>query len=363
MNLKRHCSQPKKSWIKIIKQMSWDLRNIKALCKVLKNPQKNFESIHIVGTNGKGSTAFYLANILTAHKIKTGLFTSPHLVSVTERFKIDGKNISQKEFNSLYKRIKSLGIEASYFEVLTAMAFVWFAEQGVQVAVLEAGLGGRLDSTKVARGNIVALTNADLDHTELLGNTREKILKEKLGIAKKNAVIITRRKKIIPELKVGNFGKIYVKNAELACAIAKKYLPVFNEDLARKALKNSFWLGRMQIIDDKIILDGAHNPAAARVLSQCLKEMRMPALPCIFASLIDKDTYGVLKILKPHISVCYPVLASDERARSVENIARICEQLKIKTLPVKGSAKSFAKRLNGKVLVTGSLYLIGEFLV
>ncbi|MDR0517684.1 MAG: hypothetical protein LBH25_11630 [Fibromonadaceae bacterium] len=353
----------------------WDLRNIKALSKALGEPQKSFESIHIAGTNGKGSTAFYLANILQAHGISTGLFTSPHLVSVTERFRLNGKAISQNELDNLLLRVdgvaKAANIEPSFFETLTAAAFLWFKEKRVQVAVLEAGLGGRLDSTRIAQGHIAAITSISLDHTEMLGNTHEKILKEKLGILKKGARLILgnlppkllakcpphiKAKKITPPLQVGNYGKIYIKNAELAYAIAKEHLPDFQASAARKALKNSAWPGRMQMVFNhkklKYILDGAHNPAAAKVLAKCLKEKRIPSLPCIFASLNDKDTYNVLKALKPHISICYPVQLECPRARSAEEIHNICNKLKIKTahLPC----------LKSPILITGSLYLVGE---
>lgn len=355
--------------------IKYKLRNIKALCKVLGQPQKNFDSIHIVGTNGKGSTAFYLSNILQAHKLKVGLFTSPHLVSVRERFRINGEMISQRKLNSLLRRIddaaKVAKIQPSYFETLTAAAFLWFKESKVQVAVLEAGLGGRLDCTKIAGGKIAAITSIGLDHTDLLGNTEEEILKEKLGILKKGAILILgnlprnlilecpphiKAKKIKPELKVGNPGKIYIQNAELAYAIASTQLSILNYQLstkkARSALKKSVWPGRMQIISKKFILDGAHNPAAAKALAKCLKEKKIPPLPCVFASLTDKDTIGVLKALKPHISICNPVQI--ENSKSVKEIEEICKKLKIKTAP-------FRKNKN-LVLVTGSLYLVGKIL-
>jgi dihydrofolate synthase/folylpolyglutamate synthase len=352
------------------------LHNIEALCKALGKPQKSFESIHIVGTNGKGSTALYLANILQTHGIKTGLFTSPHLVSVRERIKIDGKMILQTELDSISLHIeqaaRTASIEPSYFEILTATAFLWFKEKKVQVAVLEAGLGGRLDCTKIAGGNIVALTSIGLDHTEILGNTKEKILREKLGIAKKGAIIIIKRKRISPPLAVGNYGKIYVKNAELAWTVAKKFLASgewgvasgFNENLARAALKKSLWHGRMQMLfkngNLKIILDGAHNPAAAKELGKCLKEKNIASIPCIFASLADKDTFNVLKTLKPHISVCYPAQIESPRARSLEEIYEICKKLKIETMPLAGSIKNCVLKSKKPVLITGSLYLGGE---
>jgi dihydrofolate synthase/folylpolyglutamate synthase len=354
------------------------LRNMRILCKALGNPQKSFQSIHIAGTNGKGSTAFYLASILQAHGVATGLFTSPHLVSVRERFRINGKIISQSELNSILLQVentaKTANIEPSYFETLTVAAFLWFRENKVQAAVLEAGLGGRLDSTKIANGNIAAITSIGLDHTELLGNTREKILKEKLGILKPGAILITgnlskellakcpphiKAKKINPKLQVPNYGEIYIKNAELAWAIASKFLDsAFDKTIARAALKNAVWPGRMQILKD-FILDGAHNPEAAKILAKCLKEKNIPPLPCIFASLTDKDTKGVLKALKPHISVCYPIQIENPRARSVGEICRICEELGIEAvanidLMEMGSGK------RNKILVTGSLYLVGK---
>ncbi|MDR2731856.1 MAG: hypothetical protein LBB36_01395 [Fibromonadaceae bacterium] len=368
---------------------SGGLHNIRVLCKALGQPQKSFESIHIAGTNGKGSTALYLANILQAHGIKTGLFTSPHLVSVRERFKINGKMISQSELNSVLlqveKAAKAVNVEPSYFETITAAAFLWFKENNVQVAVLEAGLGGRLDSTKIANGRIAAITSISLDHTELLGNTEEKILKEKLGILGKGTINRTtalilgnlskkllakcpphiKAKKIKPALQVGNYGKIYVKNAELAWTIAREYfnyqLSIINYQLSRKALKNSVWHGRMQMLFKngklKIILDGAHNPQAAKILAKCLKEKNIAPLPCIFASLTDKDTFGVLKALKPHISVCCPVQAESTRARSAEQICKICEELKIKTGHF---SESKIRKAKTPVLITGSLYLVGK---
>jgi len=308
-----------------------------------------------------------LANILQAHGIKTGLFTSPHLVNLRERIKIDGKMISQRELDSILMRIEQAAktLKPSYFEMLTAAAFLWFEEKKVQVAVLEAGLGGRLDCTKIAGGSIVALTSIGLDHTEILGNTKEKILKEKLGIAKKGAIIITKRKRISPPLAVGNHGKIYVRNAELSWAVAKRFLVSnFDENLARAALKKSLWPGRMQMLfkngNLKTILDGAHNPAAAKELAKCLKEKSIAPLPCIFASLTDKDTFKVLKTLKPHISLCYPVRVDNTRTRSEEDICEICKNLKIKTMPLPGSIKNCILKSKSPVLITGSLYLVGK---
>jgi dihydrofolate synthase/folylpolyglutamate synthase len=132
-----------------------------------------------------------------------------------------------------------------------------------------------------------------------------------------------------------------------------------NDELARVALKKSVWPGRMQILRN-VVLDGAHNPDAAKVLVKCLKEKKFTPLPCIFASLADKDTFGVLKILKPYISVCYPVRIEEPRARSVEEICGICEKLKIKAMPLHGSIGNYVRKSKSLVLITGSLYLVGK---
>jgi dihydrofolate synthase/folylpolyglutamate synthase len=322
---------------------------------------------------------------LQAHGISTGLFTSPHLVSVRERFKLNEKIISQSELDSFLLQVwdaaKIAKIEPSYFETLTAVAFLWFKKKRVKAAVLEVGLGGRLDSTKIANGCIAAITSIGLDHTELLGCTKEKILEEKLGILKKGATLVLgnlpkeliskcplhiKAKKINPPLQVGNYGKVYVKNAELAWAIAEKYLAsqflALNSKQARIALKKSSWAGRMQMLFKnrklKFILDGAHNPDAAKVLAKCLKKKNIPPLACIFTSLTDKDTFGVLKALKPHISICYPVQIENPRARSAEEICEICKKLKINFAPYNENIFSKAKL----ILITGSLYLVGKMI-
>ncbi|MCL2101517.1 MAG: hypothetical protein FWH22_07375, partial [Fibromonadales bacterium] len=222
-----------------------------------------------------------------------------------------------------------------------------------------------------------AITSIGLDHTDLLGNTEEKILKEKLGILKKGATLVLgnlpkkliskcpphiKSKKITPELKTGNYGKIYIKNAELATTIAKVFLTsqlsTLNSQLTRSALKKSTWPGRMQMIfkNKKLtfILDGAHNPQAAKELAKCLKEKKIQPLPCIFASLTDKDTFGVLKALKPHISICHPVQVESSRTRSVEEICKICDELKIPHTPYPIP--------HTPILITGSLYLVGEMI-
>ena len=172
------------------------LNSTRMICEALGNPERKFRTIHVVGTNGKGSTSFYLAGVLQAHGLKAGLYTSPHLVSLRERIRVDDEPISDADLDRLLLRVKEaaesvsssqvvLGkpaLEPTFFEVLTVAAFLYYAEKGVDVAVLEAGMGGRLDSTAVAGGEMAVVTSIGLEHTEVLGATESAILREKMGV-------------------------------------------------------------------------------------------------------------------------------------------------------------------------------------
>lgn len=169
-----------------------DLTNTIRLCEALGNPQQEFKSIHIAGTNGKGSTSHMLAAILQTGGYKTGLYTSPHLKDFRERIKVSGEMCSQEFVVRFTKRIQPLieTIEPSFFEITVAMAFCWFAEQKVDIAVIEVGLGGRLDSTNIIQPELSIITNIGWDHMNMLGNTLPEIAAEKAGIIKKNIPVI-----------------------------------------------------------------------------------------------------------------------------------------------------------------------------
>ena len=169
-----------------------DLNNTLTLMEFLNHPEKKFKSIHIAGTNGKGSCSHTLASIFQNAGYKTGLYTSPHLKDFRERIKINGKMISEEEVISFTKRTKSFieKVEPSFFEITVGMCFNYFAEQKVDIAIIETGLGGRLDSTNVITPELSCITNISLDHTNLLGDTLEKIAAEKAGIIKKNVPVV-----------------------------------------------------------------------------------------------------------------------------------------------------------------------------
>src|SRR5690606_1840165 len=173
-----------------------DLTNTLKLCKSLGNPEKKFRSVHIAGTNGKGSTSNMLAAILQEAGYKTGLYTSPHLLDFRERIRVNGEMIPQEEVISFVEANKALieSIQPSFFEVTVAMAFHYFAEQQVDIAIIETGLGGRLDSTNVIHPILSLITNISLDHVHILGNTLDEIAGEKAGIIKENVPVILSEK-------------------------------------------------------------------------------------------------------------------------------------------------------------------------
>ena len=242
------------------------LESTRKICAALGNPERKFRSIHVVGTNGKGSTSFYLAGILQAHGLKAGLYTSPHLVSLRERIRVDDEPISEADLDRLLLQVKqaaetvssaqvALGkpaLEPTFFEVLTVAAFLYYAEKGVDVAVLEAGMGGRLDSTAVAGGEMAVVTGIGLEHTEVLGATESAILKEKMavvgdaagdGVGKEfvlgglGADLLDEARGyaaylgasvVVPEVrddvKLPNLGRHYVENASLSLKAAELFL-------------------------------------------------------------------------------------------------------------------------------------------
>ncbi len=387
------------------------------ICAALGNPQRAFRTVHVVGTNGKGSCSYYLSGILQAHGIKTGLFTSPHLVNLRERIRVNDMTIGEADLDRLLLQVKaaaeSVHVEPTFFEVLTVVCFLYFREQGVQVAVLEAGMGGRLDSTAVACGNVAVLTSIGLEHTEVLGSTENAILREKMGVmpgviarsvsdkaisGKKVYVVGGLSESLLAEAKdfaaaVGaelvtpatredielpNLGHHYVENASLSMAAAKLVLDSdaagvgrYDDRLALKALKTRSWPGRMQLLRDaggavRYILDGTHNSHAARRLAETL-EKNFPGqkFPCVFGALKDKDVDEMLKLLAPSVSEWHLVRTPYERFREPSEIAGILEKMGAVVASTGPLSKDVLNNITGlrdvqPVLVTGSLYMIGE---
>lgn len=377
--------------------MTGDLKNMEKLLDAFGHPEKSFQTIHVVGTDGKGSTAFYLSNVLSAHGISAGLYTSPHLVNVRERIRIDGVPVSEEDFDRLMQNVReaseSLLVRVSFFEALTLACFLFFAERRVGCAVIEAGLGGRLDSTRTACGKWGILTSIGLEHTELLGGTEEDILREKLGILAPGSTVFVGQigealirlakefmQKIpatlicpetIEDLNVPNPGHHYIENASLSLAAAKAFLKDrFDENTARLALEKSLWVGRMQKLVDANgkfcwLLDGAHNPHAAKRLAEAL-ELYYPQkkFPCVFGALKDKALEEMIRLLKPHVSVWHVTRTSYERFREIEDVAAELKSLGCQVGISAPLSEDFLESVrcaagDSPVLVTGSLYMIG----
>lgn len=377
--------------------MTGDIKNMERLLEFLEHPEKKFRTIHVVGTDGKGSTSFYLANILTAHGVSAGLYTSPHLVNVRERIRMDNLPIPEEDFDRLLLQVKSAAekndTHVSFFEAVTLVCFLYFAEKRVGAAVVEAGLGGRLDSTRTACGELAVLTSIGLEHTEWLGCTESAILHEKLGVLSPRAKMFiggisdvlvqdaeefvkgipatVEKPSVLKDLQVPNPGRHYIENASLSLAAARSFLgEKFSEKTAREALQKSLWIGRMHKLLDANgkfcwLLDGAHNPHAVKRLAEAL-DAYYPnqKFPCIFGALKDKAIDEMIPMLVPHVSTWHVTRTPYERFREIEDVALELKSLGCSVGTSAPMSKAFLEKVqaesNAPVLVTGSLYMIGE---
>jgi dihydrofolate synthase / folylpolyglutamate synthase len=397
-----------------IDKMRFGLKAITELLSRLGNPQNTYKTITIAGTNGKGSTAAMAASILHSAGYKVGLYTSPHLVDVRERIVVNGKKISLQEFNRTIAYVKDkIQQPVTYFEFLTAVAFVYFQRQKVNLAVLEVGLGGRLDATNVCNPLVSVITNIAFDHTAYLGNTLESITREKAGIIKRNSICVTaakqkkvldilanvcrrRRSKLyclnrdikikrqkdglltygglyrnIENLKIPLMGEHQLSNATLALAsielCAKKGFPA-DDQAIYTGLKNTHWEARLEILQSNplFLLDGAHNPAGIDALCRSLKkDFSSRRLILIFGVLDDKDYRQMLRKIAPLSSVIILTQIKTGRAVPVNDISKTAQKMGYKTIVTQNVNEAIARALKmaGKrdlICATGSFYLAGE---
>jgi dihydrofolate synthase/folylpolyglutamate synthase len=328
-----------------------DLTNTLRLCEALGNPQRKFKSVHVAGTNGKGSTSHMLASVLQEAGYKTGLYTSPHLKAFTERIKINGSEVSEKFVVDFVNRVQYLikEIQPSFFEITVAMAFDYFAQEGVDVAVVEVGLGGRLDSTNVITPVVSVITNIGWDHQDLLGDTLPKIAFEKAGIIKKQVPVVVSEKQLdveqvfmskaqeekttlffaspeysVTALSAGDLniyrnGQPFIENLHfpLLGFYQHKNLPgvlktlevLSKEDFGisqqhvkaglENVLTNTHFKGRWQTIgeDPLIICDTGHNKDGIREVVRQLISMHYEKLHMVMGMVKDKDISEVLALL------------------------------------------------------------------
>ena len=358
--------------------MKFGLDGITRLLRRLDDPHKDYPAIHIAGTNGKGSVASMLAAVFTSAGYKTGLYTSPHLVRFEERIRIDGKMISQKSVASILTELRPSIVrqKPTFFEATTALALKYFSEKKVDIAIVETGLGGRLDSTNVLRPSVSIITNLSLEHKEILGNTIEDIAREKAGIIKKDTACITgirefkalkvlrkvcreqnaplfvatnyqckERKSSLDgsylDMKIGgmSFGRLSVSLAghfQLAnLAVVLETLKqvrtmgkfTLSDDSVRSGLSHvqelSGLTGRLTTVAVKprVIVDVAHNPEATAQLVDSLKRLRLKKLTVVFGVMKDKDHASMVRRLAAITDQAIAVAAHIERSRSASDVA------------------------------------------
>lgn len=390
--------------------MRFGLDRMRRLMTALEHPQLRFESIHVVGTNGKSSTVRMIAAILARHGLRSGAYLSPHLVSFGERIRIDDADLDPIAFAAAVHRAAhaaelvdhSLGGDerVTQFELLTAAAYSQLAASGVDVAVIEAGLGGRYDATNVIPSKVQVLTSVGLEHTRWLGPTVADIAGEKLAVVQKGAVLVLgsgmhsdaarvaravaeeqgarlRWAPADPRAQVGAPGAFQRRNFALASAAAEAYLGALDPSAVAEAAAVVRIPGRLQVIGEEplTLLDGAHNPEGVAALAEALPEVigeRRPVI-AVLSILDDKDAAGMLAALLPSCDALVLTSSQNPRALPPPTIQSLARQLGGPPAEVVrdpraalARARELAGRsridLGGAVLATGSIYLIADLL-
>ena len=364
----------------------FDLANITTLCERLGQPQREFQSVHVAGTNGKGSTAAMLDSILRAAGLRTGLYTSPHLERINERIRLDGREISDADFAGTFTRLHKvieellaagkLAAHPTFFECVTALAFEFFAREGSQFAVCEVGMGGRLDATNILVPEVAVITQIDFDHENYLGHSIQEIAAEKAGIIKPGARVVSAAEHLIARVAIrrrvaeqsaflveienefyienittheGCFtftavsnssgasillnvplpGRFQVRNALTALAaarmLAERGAPIDDDAIAR-GIASTVWPGRLERIAGKpeIYFDGAHNPSGAREIV-VFWETHLPGrnIYLIYGALRDKAVDEIAGLLFPHAAAVILTSPAQSRAISASVLAEM----------------------------------------
>jgi dihydrofolate synthase/folylpolyglutamate synthase len=370
----------------------WKLGRTRALLDLAGAPDRQLRIALVAGTKGKGSTCAMLASILAAAGLRCGLYTKPHLQAYRERIRVDGRAISDedlgaclKSFQRLSAKLPSAAGEPTTFEVTTALALAYFAGQGCPVAVVEVGLGGRLDATNATEPELSVITSISYDHTAILGRTLGAIASEKAGILRPDrpAILAQQRPAALRALRhacrivgahcsvvaplehdVSLAGAHQRQNAALAIAAARTLLPGLRQKAIDTGLKRIHWPGRFETVGN-VILDGAHNGASAAALAETL-ETRLGGqrVELVVGINRDKDARAVLRPLLARASRVWATQAADNpRALPAADLARLCRGSGIETIvePDLGRALRRARQAaESTVCVTGSLMLVGQ---
>ncbi|HVB32904.1 MAG TPA: folylpolyglutamate synthase/dihydrofolate synthase family protein [Patescibacteria group bacterium] len=406
----------------------FDLENIRTLARHLGEPQETFPSVHIAGTNGKGSTAAMLEQILREAGLKTGLYTSPHLERINERFRISGQEISDEEFARSFAAVHEwierllgsgqLAAHPTYFECLTAMAFETFARQKVNLAVLEVGMGGRLDATNIVKPEVSVITQIDYDHEDYLGHSIEQIAGEKAAIIKPAVTVVLAtgrpRARVVAERRAAEIGApvveidrdfrlenirdadgrasataIHVESGErfeLTLALAGRYqlrnalaalaaarvlvrrgFPVTREAIER-GLARAQWPGRLEKMGEgpALYLDGTHNPAGARELIDFWdRHFSGRNILLIYGAMRDKAVDEICGLLFPRAARVILTEPRQSRAISVKALSAMTGHLAQELGAVADPAQAVKQALelarpDDVIFITGSLYLAGD---
>jgi dihydrofolate synthase / folylpolyglutamate synthase len=392
------------------------LSTIKRILAGLGNPQDTFACIHVAGTNGKGSVASSLASILHRNGYKTGLYTSPHLVRFNERIQVNNRPVTNEKVVTSYSAVKDAHFgkrDPTFFEFTTAMALFEFAAQKVDWAVIETGMGGRLDATNIINPALSIITNISLEHRAYLGNTLAQIAGEKAGIIKKHTPLVTgvRQKKAFAEIKriaagkeaplfrlgtdfkvrrnqgqtfsyygIRNVwhnlqtalpGSYQVDNAALvlaACELIGKNNATITRNNIQEGLSKNHWPGRLEIVSNNpfIILDGAHNLAAARNLAKFLStNLAGKAITLVVGILDDKPYKAMLKSLLTPVHRVILTRAKIDRALEPERLYDVAQNLNADAVIIPDVEQAIKKAVettprHGAICIAGSLYVVGE---
>lgn len=374
------------------------LEPVKELLARLESPEKRWPCVHVTGTKGKSSTSAFLAQGLMRAGYRTGVYTSPHVVRVTERVRIDGRDAEDDAFASSIQRSLRAheGTGATYFDVLTAASFDLLAREEIDWGVIECGLGGRLDSTNAVPSEVAVITNIDLEHTEVLGNTRAAIASEKVGILKPNSVLVTsigpEDEEVWPvfELAARATGSevcvvdVRGKRVQAAnLALARETLDVLGErgfetaqgeplsaSLLEAGIENHATLpGRLEILSTSrglLALDGAHvASSAARVLDEFESDARLRGLPvCILALRTDKDHRALLKTLSGRVDRVLCTSMDSAPFRAASELEAAAKEIGLTATAIESPREALDQAFDlaasdGWVLAIGSLYLAG----
>jgi dihydrofolate synthase / folylpolyglutamate synthase len=365
------------------------LENVRRLLDALGNPHRQLACIHVAGTNGKGSVSAMLDAVGRAAGLRTGLYTSPHLVRFNERIQVSGQPITDEEvlggLNVIRETIARSGCVPTFFEITTALGFLHFLRHRVDLAIMETGLGGRLDATNLITPLVSVLTSIDLDHQRILGDSKAKIAREKAGIIKPSVPVVSIAqtadvREVIDEvaaslgspvtytvepitgLPIGLAGSHQQLNAALVRDALRAAKLDISLDALRTGLKSVFWPGRFQTIGNRLTIDGAHNLAASQRLVETWRECYPEASPTIvFGGLRDKELDKMAAALAPIAARFFLVPVKNPRGEEPSSI-QLPNGISRTEFPGVQEAVDAAGKLAEPVLVTGSLFLAGELL-